>query len=100
MTHCCASLSEMSTVVASISSERGDHVLPEFFVLGHLKVVHWNERAQRNKVLQILYDKKGITATDDDLSDVASECRSICFTQQCGHKRETFKAGDCYCRKH
>lgn len=40
MTHCCASLSEMSTVVASIPSERRDHVLPEFFVLGHLKGVH------------------------------------------------------------
>lgn len=45
-------------------------------------------------MLQILYDEKGITATDDDLSDVVSECRSICFTQQCGNKRETFKAGD------
>ena len=94
MTHCCASLSEMSTVVASIPSERRDHVLPEFFVLGHLKGVHWNVRAQKNEVLQILYDEKGITATDDDLSDVVSECRSICFTQQCGNKRETFKAGD------
>lgn len=82
MTHCCASLSEMSTVVASIPSERRDHVLPEFFVLGHLKGVHWNVRAQRNEVLQILYDERGITATDDDLSDVVSECRSICFTQQ------------------
>lgn len=55
-----------------IPSERRDHVLPEFFVLGHLKGVHWNVRAQRNEVLQILYDEKGITATDDDLSDVVS----------------------------
>lgn len=46
-------------------------------------------------MLQLLYNEKGITVTDDELSDVASECRSICFTRQCGHTKETFKAGDC-----
>ena len=100
MTHCCASLSEMSIIVPSIPSERRVHVLPEFFVLGHLEGVHWNLRVQRNEVLQILFDEKGITATDDDLSDLASECHTICFTQQCGNRKETFKAGDCYYQKH
>ena len=28
----------------------------------------------------MLYEEKGITAADDDLSDVACGCRSICFT--------------------
>ena len=96
MTHCCPDLSEMSAIVASVPFERRDHLLPDFVVVGHLKVVHWNVREQRNEVLKILYDEKGITATVEDLSDVASECRSICFTQQCGHKKETFKAGDCF----
>ena len=58
MTHCCAGLSEMSAIVASVPFQRRDHLLPEFFVVGHLKGVHWNAREQRNEELQILYDEK------------------------------------------
>ena len=42
----------------------------------------------------MLYEEKGITAADDDLSDVACGCRSICFTGKCGNSGKTFKAGD------
>lgn len=79
----------MSSIVAAIPVERRCHLLPECFVVGHLKGVHWNE------VLQVLYEEKGITASDDYMSDVACECRSICFVKQCGNTRKTFKAGDC-----
>lgn len=95
LTQYCKSLSEMSSIVASIPVERRHHLLPKFVVVGHLKGVHWNDQAQRHEVLQMLYEEKGITAGDDNLSDVACECRSICFTQQCGNNGKTFKAGDC-----
>ena len=94
LVHFCSSLSEMSSIVASIPIERRDQLLPEFFVVGHLNGVHWSDRAQRNEVLQMLYEEKGITAADDDLSDVACECRGICFTGKCRNSGKTFKAGD------
>ena len=58
MTHCCASLSEMCIIIASIPSERRVHVLPEFFVLGHLKGVHWKLRVQKMKCYKFCLTKK------------------------------------------
>lgn len=68
---CCASLSELSSIVASIPVEERTTFTRLFFAVGHLKGVHWNDRAQRNDVLQLLFDEKGISATQEDFSDVA-----------------------------
>ena len=91
---CCANLSEMSSIVASVPVEEREQCLPDFFALGQLKGVHWNDRTQRNDVLQLLFDEKGISATQENLSDVACECRSICFPQKYGDREKSFKSGD------
>ena len=47
LVHFCSSLSEMSSIVASIPIERRDQLLPEFFVVGHLNGVHWNDSTKK-----------------------------------------------------
>ena len=73
---------------------RENDIYQTFFAVGHLKGVHRNDRAQRNDVLKLLFKEKSISAAKEDLSDVACECRSVCFPQKCGDREKSFKAGD------